>query len=299
MFGKKKVVPEKVHQSRWNIYGSNGTLKDNVNGMMFDFESLYGAFERGSLSLWTDEHYLTTLKVAEAEYRLLIKRDGLNRCDDHQPLELSQVFTARNGTEFFFVGGELCTLQHALHTDSLELIDEEEDLLKIRQGDKTIASFDIAQAADLKQAFEISLSLKEKQMSGEAYEKATSIKRFKSLEKQGFPNIIVTTESVSPFPVEARLGIVTAEYAHRTKMLAGAIAEITNIGQDRNKTTQDALKKARESALTELRREAHIRGADAVIAVDLDYSEISGAGDPLLFLVVSGTAIKIKAVESE
>jgi len=298
VFGKKKVIPEKVHQSRWNIYGSNSTLKDNVNGTKFDFEALYGAFERGSLSLWTDEQYLTTLKVAEEEYRLLIKRDGLNKCDDHQPLELSQVFIARNGTEFFFVGGELCTLQHALQTDSLELI-EEEEFLKIKQGDKTIASFDMAQAADLKQAFEISLSLKEKQMSGEAYEKAMSIKRFKSLEKEGFPNIIVTTESVSPFPVEARLGIVTAEYAHRTKMLAGAIAEITNIGQDRNKTTQDALKKARESALTELRREAHMLGADAVIAVDLDYSEISGAGDPLLFLVVSGTAIKIKAVEDE
>lgn len=298
MFGKKKIVPEKVHQNRWNIYGTDSTLKDSVNGKKYDFESLYGAFEGGCLSLWTDERYLTTIKVTEAEYRLLIKRDGLNECYDYQPLELSQVFTARNGTEFFFVGSELCTLEHALDADSLELA-EEVDFLKIRQGDKSIASFEMAQATDFKKALEISLSLIEKQMSGEAYEKASNIKRLKSLEKEGFPNIILTTESVSPFPVTARLGIVTAEYAHRTKMLAGAIAEITNLGQDRNRTTQDALKKAREIALTELRREAHMLGADAVIAVDLDYSEISGAGDPLLFLVASGTAIKIRSEENE
>ncbi|WP_018984361.1 hypothetical protein [Salinimonas chungwhensis] len=160
MFGKKKVVPEKVHQSRWNIYSSNGTLKDNVNGVKFDLESLYGAFESGNLSLWTDEQYLTTLKVSEAEFRLLVKRDGLNNCNDHQPLELLQVFTARNGTEFFFEGGELCILRHAIHTDSLKLI-EEEEFLKIRQGDKTLASFDTAQAADLKQDFEISFPLRD------------------------------------------------------------------------------------------------------------------------------------------
>ena len=46
-------------------------------------------------------------------------------------------------------------------------------------------------------------------------------------------------------------------------------------------------------ALTELRREAHNLGADAVEAVDLDYSEVAGAGGPMMFLVASGTAIEI------
>ena len=35
------------------------------------------------------------------------------------------------------------------------------------------------------------------------------------------------------------------------------------------------------------------RGANAVIGVDLDYSEISAQGKSMLFLVASGTAVKV------
>jgi uncharacterized protein YbjQ (UPF0145 family) len=80
---------------------------------------------------------------------------------------------------------------------------------------------------------------------------------------------------------------------HRTKLLEDVFAELTSIGKNRNESTQNALKQARDNALTELKREAYLLGADAVVAVDLDYSEIGGAGNPLLFLVASGTAIKI------
>ena len=35
-------------------------------------------------------------------------------------------------------------------------------------------------------------------------------------------------------------------------------------------------------------------GGDAVIGIDLDYSEISGKGKGMLFLVASGTVVKLK-----
>ena len=41
------------------------------------------------------------------------------------------------------------------------------------------------------------------------------------------------------------------------------------------------------------RQEAHALGADAVVGIDLDYSEISGGGKSMLFLVASGTAVKL------
>lgn len=53
-------------------------------------------------------------------------------------------------------------------------------------------------------------------------------------------------------------------------------------------------KKAREAALIELRLEAHQLGADAVVGIDLDYSEISGSGKSMLFLVASGTAVRVQ-----
>ncbi len=44
-----------------------------------------------------------------------------------------------------------------------------------------------------------------------------------------------------------------------------------------------------------MRKEALIVGANAVIAIDLDYQEISGAGKlGMLMLVASGTAVKLK-----
>ncbi|WP_367888759.1 heavy metal-binding domain-containing protein [Celeribacter indicus] len=50
---------------------------------------------------------------------------------------------------------------------------------------------------------------------------------------------------------------------------------------------------ARESALDELRKEARALGADAVVGIDLDYSEISGASKSMLFLGTSSTAVKL------
>jgi uncharacterized protein YbjQ (UPF0145 family) len=54
------------------------------------------------------------------------------------------------------------------------------------------------------------------------------------------------------------------------------------------------LKDARTTCLRELKIAAIELGADAVIAVDLDYQEFSGKGKGMLFLVASGTAVKLK-----
>ena len=61
----------------------------------------------------------------------------------------------------------------------------------------------------------------------------------------------------------------------------------------RSKSYQNALKDARIAVLNELRREATMLGADAVIGVSLDYSEISGGGKSTMFLVASGTAVRL------
>jgi len=44
-----------------------------------------------------------------------------------------------------------------------------------------------------------------------------------------------------------------------------------------------------------LRKEAFSLGANAVIGIDLDYSEISGGGKSgMLFIVISGTAVIVE-----
>jgi uncharacterized protein YbjQ (UPF0145 family) len=68
---------------------------------------------------------------------------------------------------------------------------------------------------------------------------------------------------------------------------------VSDVLGGRSLGTQDALRQAKKTCLAELRKEAREAGADAVIAVDLDYSEFSGHGKPMLFLVASGTAVQL------
>lgn len=105
--------------------------------------------------------------------------------------------------------------------------------------------------------------------------------------------IIVTTETAHNLPVHERLDIITAEVViglHLFKDIASAFRDTFG---GRSKTMQDGLREARITALTELRREALELGADAVVGVDLDFSEISGGGKSMLFLVASGTAVTL------
>ena len=62
----------------------------------------------------------------------------------------------------------------------------------------------------------------------------------------------------------------------------------------RSGTHQKALQQARATCLEDLAQKAGELGADAVVGVDLDYNEISGGGKGMLFLVASGTAVRLR-----
>jgi uncharacterized protein YbjQ (UPF0145 family) len=71
---------------------------------------------------------------------------------------------------------------------------------------------------------------------------------------------------------------------------------VVDIIGGRSATMQNELRKARETCIANLKLEADRIGANAVIGVDLDYSEVSGGGKSMLFLVASGTAVVVKQV---
>lgn len=105
--------------------------------------------------------------------------------------------------------------------------------------------------------------------------------------------IILTTESAHDLPVAERLGIVAAECVIGLSIFRDLAAAARDVWGGRSGTMQSALKEARETVLGDLRREALTLGAEAVVAIDLDYSEISGGGKSMLFLVASGTAVRL------
>lgn len=112
------------------------------------------------------------------------------------------------------------------------------------------------------------------------------------------PDIIVTTSiDVPRREIEEVISIVAAEAA----LGIHVFRDIANIFRDafggRSASSQNALRKARIACLDELKREAAAVGADAVIAVGLNYNQIStgGSGGGILFVAASGTAVKLRA----
>ena len=111
--------------------------------------------------------------------------------------------------------------------------------------------------------------------------------------------IILTTETtMSGYQVTERIEIITAECVFGMNLFKDFFAGMRDIFGGRSKSSQKVLRDSRKVCLNELRREALMVGANAVIGVDLDYNEISGDGKSMLFLVASGTAVHVKKASS-
>ncbi|TKW68089.1 MAG: YbjQ family protein [Paracoccus denitrificans] len=103
--------------------------------------------------------------------------------------------------------------------------------------------------------------------------------------------VILTTEAASNIDVIERIEIVTAECAYGLNLFKDLFAGVRDVVGGRSKAVQAAMRDARKTTLMELKREAHAVGANAVIGVDLDYVELSAAGN-MVMLVASGTAVR-------
>jgi uncharacterized protein YbjQ (UPF0145 family) len=105
---------------------------------------------------------------------------------------------------------------------------------------------------------------------------------------------LTTSNSFSNHEILDEIDIITAECVFGMNVFRDFFAGLTDFFGGRSKASQKVLRDARKACLEELRIEAAEIGADGVIGIDLDYSEISGKGKGMLFLVASGTAVKFK-----
>ena len=106
-------------------------------------------------------------------------------------------------------------------------------------------------------------------------------------------NIVLTTAGVLPRNQDYEvIQLITSESVIGMNIVRDFFAGLSDFFGGRSSASQKVLKELREDCLAALREEAGSLGADAVIAVDLDYSEFSGKGKSMLFLVASGTAVR-------
>ncbi|WP_261337929.1 YbjQ family protein [Rhizobium leguminosarum] len=105
---------------------------------------------------------------------------------------------------------------------------------------------------------------------------------------------MTTSIDVPNRKVESVISIIAAEAALGMNIFRDIANNWRDFVGGRSNSSQKSLREARLACLDELRREAAAVGADAVIAVDLDYNELSTSGSGgILFVAASGTAVKL------
>ncbi len=106
--------------------------------------------------------------------------------------------------------------------------------------------------------------------------------------------ILTTTPEVHGRPVAQYLGIVTGEAILGANLFKDLFAGIRDIVGGRSAAYETELRKAKQIALDEMAAQAHELGANAVLAVDLDYETIQvGQGGGMLMVSASGTAVQV------
>ncbi len=101
--------------------------------------------------------------------------------------------------------------------------------------------------------------------------------------------IVTTTPSVEGRTIATYHGIVVGEAILGANVFRDIFAGITDIIGGRSGAYEQELGKAREIALQELEERAAMRGANAVVGVDLDYEVINN----MLMVSASGTAVTL------
>ncbi|HED07648.1 MAG TPA: heavy metal-binding domain-containing protein [Ignavibacteria bacterium] len=103
--------------------------------------------------------------------------------------------------------------------------------------------------------------------------------------------LVITTPSIEGKKIIRYYGIVSGEAILGANIFKDFFAGIRDIVGGRSAAYEKELRQAKDIAITEMTETAEALGANAVIAVDLDYETIGGGGGNMLMVSASGTAV--------
>lgn len=105
--------------------------------------------------------------------------------------------------------------------------------------------------------------------------------------------LVTTTNIVEGKRIVTYYGIVSAETILGANIIKDFLASIRDVVGGRSDAYEEVIRKAKNTAIEEMKAEAAALGANAVIGVDLDYETVGGGGS-MLMVVATGTAVKIE-----
>jgi uncharacterized protein YbjQ (UPF0145 family) len=119
------------------------------------------------------------------------------------------------------------------------------------------------------------------------------IERVKQAAKQV---IVTTTPKVDGYYVAKYLGIESVEFVIGTGVFSEVSGSIADFFGARSSAFEKKLQVAKKHAMDALKFIAAEQGANAVVGVDLDYSEFSGNR---IALIINGTLVKLSPLSSK
>jgi len=106
--------------------------------------------------------------------------------------------------------------------------------------------------------------------------------------------IVTTGPHIEGKEIVQYCGLVAGEAILGANIFKDLFASVRDIVGGRSAGYERSLRQARETAVREMVEQAQSLGANAVIAIDIDYESIAiGSGGNMLMVSASGTAVKI------
>lgn len=105
--------------------------------------------------------------------------------------------------------------------------------------------------------------------------------------------LLTTTNNVEGKIISNYYGMVTGEAIIGANIFKDFFASVTDIVGGRSSAYERSLKEAKHIAVQEMVDVAKAQGANAVIAIDLDYETV-GKDSGMLMVSASGTAVRLE-----
>ncbi|HRI47026.1 MAG: heavy metal-binding domain-containing protein [Ignavibacteriaceae bacterium] len=106
--------------------------------------------------------------------------------------------------------------------------------------------------------------------------------------------LTVTTNNIEGKRVVRYIGLVSGEAILGANIFKDFFAGIRDIVGGRSAAYENELRKAKDIAVAEMQSQAQSLGANAILAVDLDYETIGGNTGSMLMVSANGTAVVLE-----
>lgn len=110
--------------------------------------------------------------------------------------------------------------------------------------------------------------------------------------------VVSTTHELAGWRITAHLDIVTAHVVAGTGAVADFFASVTDFVGGRSGAYQNHLAEINREVVVLLKDRASELGAEGIVGLRIDHSEVSGKGKAMLMVSAVGTAVRAE-VESE